>query len=110
MSVRDAARALSVMMSGGDYHKWLYSEKQERDERSSSLESFANGTPDIERSSGKRVDRVPKEFEGIRSWFEYSKSKTSLLEYSLLDSRVSDQFNTLSASQGALGGRFSPQE
>ena len=58
------------MMPGGDYRKWLYYEKKERDERSSSLESFASGTPVIERSSGKRVDRVPKEFEGIRSWVE----------------------------------------
>ncbi len=79
-------------MSGGDYHKWLYSEKQERDERSSSLESFVSGTSDMDRPKGKE-DPVPKEFEGIRSWVEYSKSKTWLLEAS----RLSDQSNTLSA-------------
>ena len=94
------------MMSGGNYHKWLYSEKQERDERSSSLESFVVETPDVDRPKGKREDRVPKEFEGIRSWVEYSKSKTWQLEAS----RVSDQFNTLSASKGGLGCRFSAQE
>ena len=41
----------------------------------------------------KEEDRVPKEFEGIRSWVEYSKSKTWLLEASC----VSDQSNILSA-------------
>ena len=80
------------MMSGGDYFKWLYSEQKERDEPSSSLESFVSGTSDMDRPKGKE-DHVPKEFEGIRSWVEYSKSKTWLLGAS----RVSDQSNTLSA-------------
>ena len=41
----------------------------------------------------KEEDGAPKEFEGIRSWVEYSKSKTWLLEASC----VSDQSNILSA-------------
>ena len=81
-------------MSNENHERWLYKGDKVQVEplTTKSLESFASGTPDIERSSDKREDHAPKEFEGIRSWVEYSKSKTWLLEAS----RVPDQSDTLS--------------
>ena len=89
-------------MSCGNHAEWLYRGDKERVRTCSDVsatygsfttESFVSGTSNMDRPKGKE-DRVPKkEFEGIRSWIEYSKSKTWLLEAS----RVSDQSNTLSA-------------
>ena len=43
---------------------------------------FVVGISDMDRPKGKEEDRVPKEFEGIHLWVEYSMSKTWLLEAS----------------------------
>ena len=89
-------------MSSGNHEEWLYRSDKVRVRTCSDVsatygslttESFVSGISDMDRPKGPKEDRVPKEFEGIRSWVEYSKSKTWLLEAS----RLSDQSNTLSA-------------
>ena len=65
-------------MSSGEYEQWLYRGDKGR------------GSWDIDRP--KEEKDLPTDYEAIRSWVEYSKSKNWLMEAS----RASDQFTTLS--------------
>lgn len=77
-------------MSDGEHEQWLYrGDKGCVEPFSSSLESAVSGSSSMDRTE---EEHLPKDYEAIRSWVEYSKSKTWLLDAS----RVSDQSTTLS--------------
>ena len=78
-----------LKMSGGEHEQWLYRGDKGRDVFfRDSMESAVIGSPGM---GGPKED-LPKDYEAIRSWVEYSKSKNWLMEAS----RVSDQSTTLS--------------